>query len=210
MTMVTIDLAVDYPQDEFAALYSFHTRMNQLNRCTLMQEGKAAISAGLSYSISRGVTTEVKLPPEAEVAEFLMRFRFFYLKKEPTHFPRILNIIRRRARGDAVREVISILNDQWRNSLFKNAVNLRMNGKKIGAEYILDLWFNAHYFHGDQDKSIELERLNSILSESLSRYMLLDSVYNAVGVLQRFHSGMAGLFQSPTEDEKEGSAQPKR
>lgn len=198
MAILHIDLAVDYPEEEFRALRSFHERMNHLNTCTLMQAGRASISAGLRISSSKGVGVEVKLPAEAEVAEFLMRFRFFYLKKEPTHFPRILGIIRRHAKGDSVHELVSVLGGQWRNSLFKNAATLRLNGKKIGTEYVLDLWFNAHYFHGDQDKSVELDRLNSILSEDLSKYLLLDSVYNAVDVLQRFHSGMAGLFLAPS------------
>lgn len=199
MTIMKIDLDVAYEEEELSALRSFHERMNHLNSCSLMQAGRASIRANMKVSAAGGVSLEVTLPAEAEVAECLMRFRFFYLKKEPTNFLKILGIVRRRARGESVHELVAILSDQWRNSLFKNGASLRMGKRKISADYVLDLWFNAHYFHGDQKKSVELDRLNSVLSEDFSKYLMLDCVYNAIDVMQRFHAGMAGLFLKQTE-----------
>jgi hypothetical protein len=55
-------------------------------------------------------------------------------------------------------------------------MNLSFNGTDLTASRIFDLWLNAHYFHNDQDKERELERLSKALSPDFVKFLLANSV----------------------------------
>jgi hypothetical protein len=54
-----------------------------------------------------------------------------------------------------------------------------INGVEITPTMLIDLWFNAHYFHSDELKEQNLTNLKNALSIDVCRFMLADAVYEA-------------------------------
>ncbi|MBN8223991.1 MAG: hypothetical protein J0L89_04135 [Xanthomonadales bacterium] len=193
MTTVHVTIDPNIESNDLADLRLFHERVVSLANTALVKGNQSRIGASLSISRESGIVVRTTLPPEEQLAQFLMAFRFFYLKKEPTHFPRILNVVSKYA-DNSYREIAKTLKLQWKQSLFKNSATIRWNGQPLTAKQLIDLWFNAHYFHSDADKRTELARLNALMREDFCKFLLVDSTYNASDVVQRFHSGIGALF----------------
>lgn len=178
---------------EWKILKNFCNKTNRLISTKLVADGKAAISGKVRYEKDKGLWFEATLPPEEQVAEFLMAFRFFYLKKEATYFPKILKIIGEHTTQPEGHQALKVFRRQWENSLFGNAVFIKVNGKDISTSLLLDLWFNAHYFHSDIKKGAELQKLKSLLTEDFTKCMLLDAIYGATKVVLMFSNGLQDI-----------------
>ena len=57
----------------------------------------------------------------------------------------------------------------------------------------MDLWFNAHYFHSDEVKEKELEKLKECFSGEFAKYMLLDAVFEATKVVFKVFNGLQAV-----------------
>jgi hypothetical protein len=139
---------------------------------------------------------EASVPPEEQIAEFLMAFRFFYLEKESTNFHKILGLLGKHAQEPEAREALKILKAQWANALFQTTLYLSLNDQPVTASLLLDLWFNAYYFHSDKEKGEKLSSLNEAFTESFSKYMLLDSTYNATKTIFIVYNGLEELVRT--------------
>jgi len=58
-------------------------------------------------------------------------------------------------------------------------MRMYIDGKEITPIMLIDLWFNAHYFHSDECKDQNLANLKEALSIDGCRFMLADAVYEA-------------------------------
>ncbi|WP_141454069.1 hypothetical protein [Pseudoxanthomonas sp. z9] len=190
MTQVLVSINPDIPEPDLSQLRLFHDRVVALAGTRLVKGGQSNINASLRLEAGKDLARQVVLPPEEQVAQFLMAFRFFYMKSEMTHFPRIVNLVSRYAAPPAP-EVFRSIKARWEHSC---SVQLRINGKPISSGKLIDLWFNAHYFHGEQAKREQLDGMNALLSHDLSKFMLLDAVYNASEIVRGFHAGIGALF----------------
>jgi len=65
----------------------------------------------------------------------------------------------------------------------------------MNSGLLLDLWFNAHYFHSEEEKVSALAQLNAAFSESFSKYMLLDGTYEAAKVVLTVYGAMRDMVQ---------------
>ena len=193
MQIANVKISKDIRAEDLAVLRLFHDRVVALANTKLVKSNNSKITASISLKSNADIAFSARLPPEEELAQFLMAFRFFYLQKEPTNFPKIINLVSRYS-DDSYTAVGRTLKSQWKNCLFKNAMNIKINGKHISGSLLIDLWFNAHYFHSETEKRAELDRLNSLLQEDFCKYMLIDSAYNASDVVRRFHAGIGELF----------------
>ena len=193
MTLAKVKISTNIAAEDLAALRVFHDRVVSLANTKLIKGENSKITASISLKASSAATFSATFPPEEELAQFLMAFRFFYLQKEPTHFPKIVNIVSKYADGSYT-AIARELKSQWKNCLFKNSMSITLNGKSISGSTLIDLWFNAHYFHSVAEKRAELDRLNALLQVDFCKYMLMDSTYNASDVVRRFHSGIGELF----------------
>jgi hypothetical protein len=114
----------------------------RLKATRLASEG--SISGKIQYERGKGLSFEAKLPPEEQIAEFLMALRFFYLQDEPTHFPKVLRLIGRQTKNSSdLKEALKSFRRQWEDSLFGKAFEIKLNDKRITTSLLLDLWFNA-------------------------------------------------------------------
>ena len=193
MTTASVKISTDMSASDLKVLRDFHDRVLILSKTKLVKGSDSGIKANLKINAETGFSVNVALPPEEQLAEFLMAFRFFYLKKESTFFPRIVNLVGKYS-DESYRQVANLIKQQWSDSLFKKAMGVKLNGKNISSDYLIDLWFNAHYFHNDEKKKAELEELNSLLQNDFCKFMFVDSVYNASDVVRRFHAGIGSLF----------------
>ena len=160
------------------SLTAFKHRSEEVLQTRVLQGG-GRIHANVKFRAGQGVGGAVELPAEEDLRSFYMAFRFFYLQQEPSNFLRVANIIQRRAALDVVNRHIEALKAQWHGAMERKGWSLAVNGHELTAGLLIDLWFNAHYFHSDEDKQARLRELNGILSTDFNRFLLADAVYEA-------------------------------
>lgn len=190
---VAIQISQFLTEPEWQVLGEFCAKAKRLIATKVVARDESAISCKIHYTQERGMWFEATVPPEEQIAEFLMVFRFFYLEKEPTNFYKILALLGKHAQEPEAKEALKHLKAQWANSLFQTALYISLNGQPVTASLLLDLWFNAHYFHSNREKSEKLAQLNEAFTEAFSKYMLLESTYNATKTIFTLYSGLEEL-----------------
>jgi hypothetical protein len=173
-------------EDEWKILRLFCEKVKRLAGTKLVQTQINSIRCRISFTQENGLSFSAEVPSEELIAEFLLAFRFFYLKNEPTHFPKILGIIGKHTTNEEVRQALRLFGKKWNDSLFQRALNITYNDMPVTSSLLLDLWFNAHYFHQDEEKRRELDKLIEGFSENFAKYMLLDSSITATNEVFKF------------------------
>ncbi|MBI4825552.1 MAG: hypothetical protein HY807_03925 [Nitrospirae bacterium] len=151
------------------------------------------ISSNLKYEAGKGIAITVDLPDEDDLRSFYLAFRFFYLQKEPANFLRITNIIHRVADDALARQNIDNLKRLWSGALFQEMMHIAVNDTEVTPSQLLDLWFNAYYFHSDEYKSIRLSEINEVLTNDLSRFFLANAVIEATKAVLKLYDSIRGL-----------------
>lgn len=169
--------------DDWKVLNAFHKKAKRLIETKLVNCDEYRIDFRLSFDAAKEAEFTCKLPPEEIIAEFLMVFRFFYLQKEITHFPKVLKVLGKYNERDDARAGLKQLNARWKNCLFGNAMSFKLNGVTLTSSKLLDLWFNAHYFHSDEKKEQELIKQQEILPNESSKYMMIDSAIESTDLI---------------------------
>ena len=195
MKHVQVHISTRLDESEWNVLRMFCEKVRRLMG-TRIGSGQCDIKGNINYERDKGLTFKAQLPPEEQIAEFLMAFRFFYLEKEPTHFPKVLGVIGRHTDDQEARTALKLFGQQWRDCLFGKAMGIEYNDKPITSALLLDLWFNAHYFHQDEDKERELRKLIEGFSEPFAKYMLLDSAMEATKVVYKVYDGLKEIVES--------------
>lgn len=192
---VILQISSILSEAEWKVLREFCDKAHRLMATKLATAGLGGIRARMSWEQGKGMWWETTLPPEEQVAEFVMAFRLFYLQKEPTHFPSVLSILGRHASESEVRQLFKKYRQQWENCLFGNALQIAMNEKQLTSSLVIDLWLNAHYFHSDEDKKAELDQIFEGLSGDFAKYMLLDSVFEASKMILKIHRAVCAIIE---------------
>lgn len=176
---IEVEISPKLSNDDWAVLVAFCEKAERLIATKLVSSGRSDINGKVRYEQEKGLWFEATLPAEEQVAEFLMAFRFFYLKKEKTFFLRTLNLLRRHVDNSDAGQHFERLKQRWENGLFSSAMSIQLNGETMTASLLLDVWLNAHYFHSDEDKGEKLRELNEAFSNDFSKYMMLDGAFEA-------------------------------
>lgn len=188
--VIEIKLENTFSESEWRAISVFKKKGLELQKIDLISSGNSNISCQIKYNRETGTTLSVNLPSENQLKELFLAFRFFYMKNEPSHFYRVINIIKKAARDERVNQIMDTLKQQYSGALQKKYVfSAKLNDTELSLEYLLDLWFNAHYFHSDEDKEKSLNKLNELLSTDYSKFLLVNSVLEGVkAVIQLYRS----------------------
>jgi hypothetical protein len=194
--IVEFRISQSLTEPEWEILAEFCAKVRRLIGTKVVSSDESAINGKLRYTQDHGMQFEATVPPEEQISEFLMAFRFFYLEKEPTNFHMILSLLGKHAQDPDAREALKILKAQWANSLFQTTMYLSLNDHPVTASLLLDLWFNAHYFHSDKEKGEKLAQLNDVFTESFSKYMLLESTYNATKTIFTIYNALESLINT--------------
>ena len=189
---VEVKISNSLQEDEKPCIAAYQKRAAELLDTRIMRES-GHIHAHLSYETGKLLTIQVELPYEEELRSFYMAFRFFYLQKEPSYFLRVVNIIERRASSELVSRYLNGLREQWNGALARRGWNISVNGEELTTSLLVNLWFNAHYFHSDEDKGQRLQQLNGVLSTDFNRYLLADAVFEACKAVERLHDSIKSI-----------------
>jgi len=192
-TNVIVKISERINDEDWKLLQSFCERAQRLASTKILTEGKSAIHCEWKWEKDRGLRYEVSLPPEEQIAEFLMAFRFFYLQKERTFFPKILNLIGKYSKQEDVLQALKITRERWNNFLLRKTMLIEIDGKQLDSSMLLDLWFNAYYFHSDEKKLPELNKLKNVITEDVAKYLLLDAAYEATKLILALYNGFKGM-----------------
>ncbi|MBZ0154896.1 MAG: hypothetical protein K8I29_01615 [Alphaproteobacteria bacterium] len=157
----------------------FLKRVDELAHTEIMSGKVSNISLSVRAKKDASIEFTVSLPKEDYLRSFYMAFRFFYLQKEKTNFLRIANIVNRRTDNEMSRKYVERLKDIWSGALARQQMQLYINDTEITPTMLIDLWFNAHYFHSDESKEKNLTNLKKALTIDVCRFMLADAVYEA-------------------------------
>jgi len=190
---VEVHISSSLTEKDWKFLRGFCEKARRLAATKLVSGKESAIRGKIRYEQEQGLCFESKLPQEEQISEFLMAFRFFFLQKEPTHFPKVLNLIGKHTNNPDARKAFKMFRTQWDNYLFGKALEIKFNDKPVTSSLLIDLWFNAHYFHSDEKKEQELNSLKEMFSEGFAKYMLLDAAYQATKVVFKLHDGLKGI-----------------
>lgn len=193
VTHVNFHISDCLTTNEWKILGKFCEKCKRLAATKLAREEGGGLRGQIKFTPTEGLNFYGNIPPEEQIVEFLTAFRFFYLQKEPTHFPKVLNIIGKYTNHSDGKMTLKVLNNQWKNSLFGSALNISYNNVPITSSLLLDLWFNAHYFHSDESKASDLEKMREGLTENFLKYMLLDAVYEATKVVFKLYVELRSL-----------------
>jgi len=187
---INVHISTSLSEDEWKVLRSFCEKAKRLATTKLISNGNASIRGKIRYEQNMGLWFESQMPPEEEITEFLVAFRFFYLQKEATHFPKILGLIGKHTNDLDARKALKLFGKQWKDNLFGKALNIKLNDISITSSLLIDLWLNAHYFHSDDKKEQELKRLKDFFSENFAKYMLLDATFEASKIVFKVFDGL--------------------
>lgn len=117
------------------------------------------------------ISFEANNPAWEVIESFATRYRFFFADKEPTHAPKFLNLIYKKANDAWARNYIALLRRQY-NSFLSSSLSSTAASLKIENKDIIDLWFNSEIFHSDKDKQKKLKEINEIVGEEASIFHL--------------------------------------
>jgi len=134
-------------------------------------------------------------PNDQSLLPLYLAFRHFYLEKEPGNFLKVANIIGNCSTDENLKVFLKKLKSQWRGTL-SNDSWLKYKGDPVSAKTVLNLWFNAHFFHSELEKELELEELNSALSTEISRYCLFMAVHDAGLSVGNLYESIAALGEN--------------
>jgi hypothetical protein len=190
-----IDVVYSFSENEWRSIEVFKRRAKDF----LVMRGRLKVGI-ITASVQRhenGTYSGIAdTPSEDWLLPYYLTFRHFYLQKEPGYFPKVATIIGNCSCDATLRMFIRKIKNQWKGTLAKDAW-LKYKGESLSAKVLLNLWFNAHYFHSEIEKETELTKLNSVLSTDISRHCLFMSVHDA-------SLAIANLYKSIEKLEERG------
>lgn len=110
---VNLQISHSITEPEWVTLSDFCSKVKRLIATKVVSSNESAISGKIRFTQERGMWFEATVPPEEQIAEFLMTFRFFYLEQEPTNFHKILALLGKHTLEPEAREALRLLKAQW-------------------------------------------------------------------------------------------------
>lgn len=188
---INVNLSGNLSSDDWECIELFKKRADKLSN-TEFSSGRHPINGTIEYNQAEGIVFDCDIPPDHITVEHLTAYRHFCAKKEKCYFPRVLKIIARYADDDA-RAALKSFRIRWENGLFNDAMMLYLNGEKMTAAMLLDVWFNGEFFHSVDEKVEKLEAMEGAFPNDFFKYMLLDAVTNGSKQVLMIGEGLKGL-----------------
>jgi len=180
-------------EEDFKKIRIFLKRAREIAKTHIISGSTGTISLKANLRIGKTVKFAVILPDEEYLRSFYMAFRFFYLKKEPSNFLKIANIIKRKTNNPLAKKYIDQLKDMWSGALARQQIQIIYNDIELTPTLLMDLWFNSHYFHSDVDKDKKLLEIKNVLTIDVCRVLLADAVYEATKAVFKLARALRSL-----------------
>lgn len=136
----------------------------------------------------------IKVPDDDTVKSFLLSFRVFYMKDEPTYFYSVGNLLHKKVSDQTVRGDIAAIRETYSKALNHGAISFTFQDKKYSPQGIIDLWFNAVYFHTDVNKVKELDVILKSPTANLFYFLLVDTVVTLTNAITELKGIIAWLL----------------
>jgi hypothetical protein len=192
---VEVEISKQLTDDEWKIIELFKSRASKLKSTKLYQEYKSSdVAAQITIHVDKGISFKTpSLPDESVISEHIIAFRHFCLEKEPCFFPKVLKIISKYASEPIAKVTLKKLKQKWKNPLFQDALHIDLDGSKITAKLLIDLWFNGEYFHSDTVKSEDLKKLIQGLPNDFAKVLFVNSVMESTKIILKVADGMIDL-----------------
>lgn len=172
-----IKICTGLTEEEQRVLLLFLLKADELWK---KSENKAIhASVNIEGRINEPAFISVTLPDETQLSSFLMTFRLFYLKTEQIHFLKILNIVKRKTKRATAIKNLKDIKEIWTGVWASRHISHAVDGETLTPSLLMDLWFNANYFHLDEAKNQKLMKLNLFLSTDYCKALLINAVIDA-------------------------------
>lgn len=126
----------------------------------------------------RGPEIRGSLPNELVLEGLYRRFRFFILNKENSNYRKLLKGLGRAVTSETARLFFKYSGKSFiKTDLVKFA--FISHEPKYSEEEIIDIWFNAFYFHDEDEKVKKLENYQDIVSKNGAKVTLFHVVWGA-------------------------------
>lgn len=111
------------------------------------------------------------------------RFRFFILNDEPSNYFRLLKLLSAASNDELWHRHLRVERKGFFQSRSLDFAFITANEKYTPAE-VINVWFNAYYFH---DEAVEREKLaafEKIVSRDGAKVLLWECVWNSIGKIK--------------------------
>jgi len=150
--------------------YSIYAK--ELLEISLVQKGTFT-NLKIDWRRGKEVSYSSYLPPEEEIIVLMHKIRPFILKKEQTHFNKIINILSKKIKDNEFLKLIKLEKDIFSGKNMRESFEFILNKEIINSEKILIKWLNAYEYHKDEDKQAELERMHKIIPLEFTRGVII-------------------------------------
>ena len=118
------------------------------------------VSFTIKATVGGPVELESTEPDEEDLRSFLMAFRKFILRREPTYLPRVRHLLKEAIEDDELQVRLDDIGRRWEQAKKSIGLNFVNNGEIVTPETMLEWWIYGEYFHDDDEKAAALGALD--------------------------------------------------
>lgn len=172
-------------EQEWRCIEIFQKRVQQLSDANLLSSNKTKISANFKFEVGKPFEFRSSTPfSEKDFKELVYALRFFYLQKEPCHFPTVVNIISKHCSdNDIVVQKLRDYKNRWNGSLFGETILFFHQKKKEETARLKNVKNEKVFFKNDGKRPIASQIFEALAlknnGEKLTAKKILDLWYNA-------------------------------
>lgn len=142
-------------------------------------DGGAKIALNIRQVQGRELLIDSELPGDNDLSAFLLALRPVITQREDIYFYKIVNaiyaIIDEMDPRHPYKKGVEAVRQAYADTLNKPFIKYTLNGERITAIKLIDLWFNAYYFHIDKSKIPEFEKLREAMGHFF-QFMFVESL----------------------------------
>ena len=167
---------MDVSDSNIATLKKFLKQTEKLLNSNLIKLNK---SLELNFSFDgSGLITKVTQFDEDQLSSLLIAFRPMISKDEDIFLPKIYHLIELNSTNPELKEMGRNIRKLEKEALKNSPISLTVDNTKYSDEKIYDLISNSEYFHLDDQKSREIEKIpldgKEILRYKFMNYIILE------------------------------------
>jgi len=181
-------------------LKTFHDGVKKL--CS-NQSFYTDVSLQLNCKEGEGLIMRSSGPDNHVTKAFILDIRHFIAEESPINFYKICNLIYQNNKNEKILEEVKKCREAWSKILEKKkgsslgGMRLKIDNDNLTAEHIMDLYFNAEFFHLDETRRDFLEKLRKTPMGPFTFFAFVDLIQKMGQLLFYFD----GKVITPTLEE---------
>lgn len=195
-TEQTEQLSGDFPDPEWAQLLQYLDASFRLADCRFA-ETRSQLSLNVSWKQGEQVAFKAGLPPEDDIAAFLLRMRPFILQKEPTYFFKIRKILMQHIALPSARRYLDGLADRYTGKKIPMMIEVSSQAGTLSltSDEAIKKWLNAFEYHQLPKERVELLAMYEVFPENSARVLFLYAMLERASAIGKMGALIDGLKQ---------------